>query len=480
MADKVSTLMKDKDKVSLSEVDMFDRVINLKLFTSKGDTFVIRSDFEIFYPELMDSVSSNKIERFNGLKTGYIRKCQHKPSIKVQYKRVSMNTSITVDIFLTNFFAIDQQGNYVSSFNNATYPLTRIDFSMGYFGQFKALFSNKLPKSVKELFDVGFMNGQDYRDPSVGHGITVMSMSNVEYVQIDKLPPDHVIHIHGYVGNTFTPKYKYVPTPENFEKSYKEFMETSLDIPSQWVASTKGDTLLEKVFFDKVTRNYPNKNEEPKGLAKVPKGDNHYFTEADAKLWGIKVYLSQKAREKALSLDENKFYDLVKKKGKKEPVKVLKTIKTKDKPTAEEQMKAVLNFYGLEGFSFVLMDTFGDYIVFLTEEINDVNSLLHGTKVARIYENTALKRTWNNCIPAVYDISADALCTITCPFFSFINPFEVLYFDSRYALGGLVSYYANFTQANRNQFYALWQNVSFATVEDVNESMIVCTGQKRG
>ena len=79
----------------------------------------------------------------------------------------------------------------------------------------------------------------------------------------------------------------------------------------------------------------------------------------------------------------------------------------------------------------------------------------------------------------VYNITNDALCTIVCPFFSFINPFEKLYFKSRYALGGLVSYYANFTNANKNEFYALWQNVSFATVDDINECTIVCTGQKK-
>ena len=69
----------------------------------------------------------------------------------------------------------------------------------------------------------------------------------------------------------------------------------------------------------------------------------------------------------------------------------------------------------------------------------------------------------------------------TCPFFYFLDPFDVIEFKSRYALGGIVSYYANFN-ASEDKFYALWVTVSFATVEDINECQITCTGSqsKRG
>ena len=50
-------------------------------------------------------------------------------------------------------------------------------------------------------------------------------------------------------------------------------------------------------------------------------------------------------------------------------------------------------------------------------------------------------------------------------------------FKSRYALGGVVSYYANFSVVE-SKFYALYMTVSFATVEDINECTIVCTGSK--
>ena len=119
---------------------------------------------------------------------------------------------------------------------------------------------------------------------------------------------------------------------------------------------------------------------------------------------------------------------------------------------AEGKMSAIENAFGLKGFSHILLDSFGDYVVFLQEELNDIEAMLEGTTFEKQYENTALHKSWNNNIPAVYNITNDALCTIVCPFFSFINPFEKLYFKSRYALGGLVSYYAKFTNANKIEY----------------------------
>ena len=141
--DFVTQFLADKDKVSISANDMFDRVINLKLYVKNKDgtlkdTYVIRSDYELYYPNLMNKVAHNDIESFISQNDCIIRKCQHKPSIKVQYKRVSPTTSIEVDIFISNFYMLDKDGNLLSGFNNDTYPLSRIDFAMGYFGQFKA------------------------------------------------------------------------------------------------------------------------------------------------------------------------------------------------------------------------------------------------------------------------------------------------------------------------------------------------------
>ena len=63
-----------------------------------------------------------------------------------------LTASIEVDIFISNFYMLDKDGNLLSGFNNATYPLSRVDFAMGYFGQFKALFSDQTPTKLRQLF----------------------------------------------------------------------------------------------------------------------------------------------------------------------------------------------------------------------------------------------------------------------------------------------------------------------------------------
>lgn len=472
--DFVTRYKADKDKINLTHEDFFDKVINLKLYAQNADgtekdTYIIRSDYELYYPDLMENVTKNDIKSFIDSKKCFIRKCQYKPAIKIQYKRVSADTGITVDIFVSNFHMLDKNGDLIQGFNNETYRLSRVDFSMGYFGQFKALFSDQLPSSAESLTRVGFTEDAD---SAIGKGITVMTMSNVEYTQLDKLPPDAVLHIHGYIGNIFAPKFDL--DTSDFPKEYNKLMQSQAVIPTGFKFGM--ETYLEKVYYETITRNWVKKGTPTKLESTEVASGKEYVTgimsDDDAMKYGIRVYLSKGAKEYSKEKEETFAKDA-------EGNTVEPTIKIASASTAEGKMNAIENSLGLTGFTHLFMDTFGDYIVCLKEELNDIEALLEKTTISQIYENTALKKTWNNCIPAVYNITNDALCTITCPFFCFINPFEKLYFKSRYALGGVVSYFANFTTANRSEFYALWQNVSFATVEDINECTIVCTGQKK-
>ena len=292
MNDFKTTFKADKDKYTLTQEDLFDKVINLKLYTedSNGnlkDTYVIRSDYELYFPTLMDNVAKNDYNKFKANNFCYIRKCQHKPAIKVQYKRVSADAGILVDIFVSNFHMLDKNGDLVTGFNNETYKLGRVDFALGYFGQFKALFSNQLPTSALSLITTGFA---DNADPAIGHGITVMSMSNVEYTQMDKLPPDSVLHIHGYVGNIFAPKFD--TDTANFPKEYETLMKSQAVIPSGFKFGM--ETYLEKVYYETLTRNWVKKG-TPTELesTKVASGKEYttgVMSDTDAMTYGIKAY----------------------------------------------------------------------------------------------------------------------------------------------------------------------------------------------
>lgn len=471
MNDKIASFfLPDIEKTDLSNEGFFDRVINLRLTTRddsgvEKDVYVVRSDFEIVYPKMMKVISENKLEAFQALQDCYIRKCQHKPSIKVQYKRVSLNTAVEVDIFVSNFYMLDKNGQIVSGFNNNDYKLSKVEFSMGYFSQFYKAFSSQPPKTLEQFKNVGF------NEDATEFGIPVMTMSNVVYTQMDKLPPDMTLHIHGFVGNTLAPKFNL--DTDNFPDEYEKLMSSNAVIHSD--NFKKADTYLEYVFYNTITKNWIKKGTPSKLESTTIQAGKEFTTDtmsdSDAEKYGIKVYLSEGAKKYSKEMEKKFSKD-------NSGNVVYPTVTIQKASTAEAKMNAVESAYSLKDFTHTFIDTSGDYIVYLKSELNDIEKLLGSGTLSKLYEKTAVAKHFNNQIPAVYNITADALCTIVCPFFCFINPFEKLYFKSRYALGGLVSYYTNFN-VTLNEFYALWETVSFATVEDVNECTIVCTGSKK-
>lgn len=477
MADKEDIqvgLLADDGKINFSALDLFDKVINLRLTVEdetgkERDTYVIRSDFEQYYPNMMNNITTNDVTAFAEDKVCIIRKCQHKPSIKVQYKRVALNTGVTVDIFIHNFYMLAKSGEMLMGFNSSKYKLKKVELAMGYFGQFQALFSEQTPVTTEALMSVGF----DNIDEAKKYGITVISLSGLIYSQTDKLPPDMLLHLHGTVGNFLTTKMNI----DNLDPpaTYEKIMKTVRSIPSQ----LKGDeTYLDAVYFNTITRQWIRDSAPSQAIltelvttssGSVTTKGTGMLTDDEAEKYGIHVYLSKGARE----FSKKQYDNLIKR---DEDGKIIPpALSLAQSSTAEGKMNAIENVLGLGELQHTTLDTFGDYIVFKTDELSEIEKLKSTSTIEEEYKTTEFATKWKNQIPAVYNITTDKLCTIVCPFFCFINPFETLFFKSRYALSGLVSYYANFN-VEQDKFYALWQNISFATVEDVNECTIVCTG----
>jgi hypothetical protein len=80
-------------------------------------------------------------------------------------------------------------------------------------------------------------------------------------------------------------------------------------------------------------------------------------------------------------------------------------------------------------------------------------------------------------LPCVYNINIDAMATIVCPFFTWLNPFQYFYFKTRYALSNTVSFYANYNPSVY-KFFAINCLISFATVEDINEMQIMAVSNR--
>lgn len=450
MIDFVSTLMTDKEKsegiYSFTKEDLFDRIINLKLTTKNTatnvavDTYVIRSDWEMYYPDMYKVAQGSR--NIKDITSGYIRRCSQKPSIKVQYKQVATGTAIEIDIFVSNFIMLASDGRTLMQFNNLTYPLGQVEIQMGYWGQF----SNK-PATMEELFDFRRNKNAD----------TIVC--SVSYVQTDKLPPDATLHIHGFVGTCFNPP---IVSGGEYKDSYAYI--------SNPVSISNNTNYLEDYVFTNITRRFlrlpvldreVTYNEET-GLMSV----------TDAKLYGVKVFFSEELESVCNKHWSNK---LKKEDGTTTDVKIVGHY--------SESIVKALNLMRDElgiDLSFKAL-TDGNFIAFLADEAEDSETLAKGLQRYKLEDKDILNagsvgaNIYKNTLPAVENITTDALCTIVCPFFYFLNPFDLIKFKSRYALSGIVSYYADFT-AKESKFYALYMTVSFATVDNINDCTIVCTG----
>lgn len=457
MIDYNSSLVSDADKkkgYSGFDTDtMFDRIINLKLssayYTKEDgmvvkDEYVIRSDWEMCYNNL-GKVVTGEASQLDLTKT-YIRRCVHKPSIKVQYKQIASGTAVEIDIFISNFIMMSADGRSFMSFNNLTYPLQQIEVQMGYFGQFK-----DKPKTPQAFFDFSSKPNVDT--------LTV----NIAYVQTDKLPPDGVLHIHGYVGSCYNP-------PLTLQQG-KEPKTSYTNVKG--VAKPYNDYVKDYIFTN-ITRRFLRKVVSAKDI-KVSE-DTGLMSIADAELYGVKVYMSSVLEKECAQAMEMK--EVKDKNG--------NIIKKEVTGYYTESVVQALNLLreelGLDISFKALVD--GNFVAYMYYEAGDTEALNESLKKYKVEDKNLLQsgsvgeRIYHNILPAVENITTDALCTIVCPFFYFINPFDVIKFQSRYALGGVVSYYANFSVVE-SIFYALYMSVSFATVDDVNECTIVCTGRKK-
>lgn len=459
-----AVLIKDEQKLNLTPDDLFDRIINLKIncynvITDEVESFVIRSDYEMIYPEVRDTVDTP----VDGVvipslgKRCIIRRCTVKPSIKVTYKMVTSNTGTNIEVFVSNFFMLTKDGKHLRSFNESIYKIESVEIAMGYWGQFRiGKESDYTVPTYDEYFRVEAKNGADK-----------ITMTGAIIVTTDKLPPDSVLHIKGYVGDIYSS-----PVAVSNIKSVE-------NLTSSTVASS-GDG-LDKILFDSITRRYLNKHYFTDGAgAKLPARKKNIqvsdiatyglpvvydvttglIAVSDAEKYGVKVYLSDGAKEikieGALDSDGNE---------------VKKEFYFEAGWTIGQTIARISTFICTKlNFTF---NRNGDVLVYLASEASDINSLYTSFFNEGLYKDTVLanKALYNNKLPAVYNINVDAVATIVCPFFTFFEPFQYVEFASRYALTSLVGYFASYAPTIY-RFLVISALVSFATVDTVNEVQI--------
>lgn len=478
-----SSILQDQYKTSLSAFDLYDRVINLKLTTTTKDTngnavvkdeYVIRSDYEMYFEGLVNSVTDNNFDNFKNLKECQIVKCRQKPSIKVQYKRVSMSTPVSIDIYINNFFMLDKTGKMIKSFNNMTNQLNKVELAMGYFGQFE----NSL-KAAGQLLDVVKISDLfDFSESRLNkNGITLITICDVAYVQTDSLPPDMTVHIHGFVGNYYSPSLSNMSVTDGLPDDYETIVSKGTVVDTN-KKSKDIKSFVGQMFFEGVTKNWVRSGALPKKTTIELVNSSDFMvkgtlSESDALKYGVLVYFSKGAEDWAKEYEETKILT-----DSESGEKTYPKLTVGKAETALQKANLIKNVLGMQDFSIIPLDTNGCLFLYKNSEANNPSEMINSTALEQAYKGTVVSTYWKDKLPAVYNITTDALCTISCPYFFIVNPFQKFYFKSRYALSGLVSYYANFN-ATEDEFYALWQEISFATVDNANECNIVCTGKQK-
>lgn len=526
---------KSKNNLQLQAGDLFDRVINLKFITSEQggdgvekyvDEFVLRSDYELVDTKFVMNVANGSVSYSQDKKISCIRKCRLKPSIKVQYKQVAGNTEIELDIFVQNFFMLDSKGKTLMSFSNTKGRLASVEIQMGYFGQFADFFKgneNGVP-TIEQYFD--FTEKPD--------GVQTITC-NVTYCQTDKLPPDSTMHIHGFVGSCYTqPVTDKMITDDNQTSSIEL---STVDTSSVYMYEKEGNEYKFKSFahylYNNVTRRFfrnkipATSKKEIKNL-KIKFKDGGVCLDDDSSLkYGVIVFLSEGVvgnGKTEVFLGKQQIYD-----SDGKPLEGKKSSEFTKELSGDTPMKALNSFSSFHsGFLRVQPLDNGCYLMFLNEEMKHSEKLseiswyafdprlgkngvdLDGDGEVKASELGLVKCTYDeilryvndslggkakntnffdyinalkaknikvkniNRIPAINNIAYDNyLCTIVCPFFYFLTPFQKFYFVSRYAISSMVAYYLD--QENKEmEFTMIWQSVSFATVENVNDVQICC------
>lgn len=448
-----SAFLSDKNKLNLTKDDLFDRVINLKLFVHKkdskdaeyvkgADAFIIRSDWEaVFFKQSVESVLQQGVFTSNAY---YIRKCQYKPSIKVQYKKVSKDTAANIDIFISNFTIFTSDGKAMPTFNKEDYDLKEVEIMMGYWGQFK----NASHRTLTDLFDFTPKFGSD-----------LLSVQ-VFTVTVDKLAPNFTLHINGTVGNTTQPPCS-TDSIDSFEKVLASgLMETFGNArPRQSDMSAFFSEHITRRFLRNTVNVRDNRRYLIKDILPVIPVLGKY-SQTDANAYGVQVYTSPE-------VDKIEIKKIKDSEGKEVEIKVY----FDEGDTLDNAMTKCIQAVYPAGLVYTMLNT-GDLLLYTKEEAQDLPKL--ADSLSKFYKkDSVFNKVYKNQLPAVYSINIGETVFITCPFFAFIEPFEEIKFTSRGSLNSLVSFFANSTK-DRNSFTVINYTVTFATVEDENVMEIYC------
>jgi hypothetical protein len=463
---------------------LFDKIINIKFIRKSGGSFTLRSDYEpVFHKD--NSVS--------------FKTCSQKPDIKVSYRQVAESVAIEVEIEIINLF-IGEGGTENADRMDAADgdPVQWCIIQMGYRQQFPDWRKTEKTTDLARFWDLNNNGITSEAEVRRGRQILVQILAGYQKTY----PPDKVTCFKGIIG-TLENGLRWNHTDEDLIQGYGD-----PEFPKDYSG-------IEKVLFQFVTRRFIRA-----GILHIAETAQD-FTNREAlaslakkefkqkiKIYGFKGYDGAGANPA----------DRLKASAVKAP-KVPADTEWTDLPLLENGIMSVdnANRFGvicavsetlrsvppddLYGYGLTdeqaaalqpipaapfddMQDTIGGQLVAIQQHypfirwyaLTDGNFYFYHVKDTDkdLWSDTFVKETQKDNVqflPAVYDITASGTRTIRCPFVSFISPMTTVLFQSRFALGTLVSYYY---PSRTNAYLVITAAIEFATVQDINMMELMC------
>jgi hypothetical protein len=466
-----------KESLRLTSRDLFDRIINLKFIRASKKTFVIRSDYEsVFHKNGGEGEISFK-------------KCVQKPDIKIEYKQVSPEVPIDIEIEIKNLYIEGaEDGGFTGGEDRIDVsggdPIETCIIQTGYRAQFPDWTNDSLKKNIDQFYDMNnnFVSASagdtDVKPPA---RITARILAGYP----TSYPPDRTMYFKGVVGSLDT-GLRWEHTPDELvtgygDAAYPEGLSEIEDYLNQFIRrrfvcagiTHRTVTDKEKVNVDGgEAYTYTQKIEiyndgtladgtaspvDKPEWEELALGENGLMSIEDAKKYGAACYCSKILRgESANGLYG---YGLT-----EAEAKALRPIPSAPYNDLQDSLGAQLNSLQRH-FPFLRWFALNDGNYFFYHERETEEDLWNDPHIKEAQREKAV------ILPAVYDITPTGVRVIRAPFVSWVGPSITVLFSSRFNKGTFTSY---FYPVKTKAFLVITASVRFATVEDVNEMELTC------
>jgi len=457
-ANITSGIASGKDIFKAEQI-LSDRVINLQFIRKSKKTFTIRTDYEPVYHK------DNTVT---------FKKCAYKPSIKLSYEQYSNSTITKVTIDVAGLY-VQQDAGSSRFWASDEDPIEWCVVQAGYIDQFPDWTSKEYRNNIDQFFDLN--NNGITSDAEVLRGtqILVQILSNYQIA----VPPERVWRFEGVIGTVDTGLYWYHTEADLLRADYN-----NKDFPTDL-------SPVEAIMFEMITRRFVRsgvKHSTTVKEVKTKSGDIKYNQEVliygydqytnptvedteytsiildngvlginDAKLFGVQCFCSDALRKTEWKALYTSLYSGLQEQFAEIAPEVFNNVQT----NMVAQVKALQQYFPY--LRWYLLNNGNIYFYHVDEPAPFSDPLI------KQWQGEGKTLT----LPAVYEMTMDALRTIRVPFFSFIDPLTTVRFRSFYISSTSTGFFT-YPDESDDTYLVLFSSVSFSTTGKENMTKLTC------